>query len=132
MEKILVSACLAGVNTKYNGKNNYASILEQLKDKYEFVLICPEADGGLPIPRDPAERIKDRVISNKGNDVTMEYQKGASIALELAKKYDIHIAILKDGSPSCGSTYIYDGTFSHTKIPFYGVAAELLKKNGIL
>lgn len=131
MEKILVSACLAGVNCKYNGKNNLTPILEKLKEKYEFIYICPEHDGGLPIPRDPSERIGNKVISNKGKDVTEEYTKGASIALALALKNDCKIAILKDGSPSCGNTYIYDGTFHHNKIKGKGVTAEVLTQNGI-
>lgn len=131
MEKILVSGCLAGFNTKYNGKNNYNPLIEELKKKYEFIYICPEVDGGLSIPRDPSERVLDKVISINGKDVTKEYSLGAKIALDKALKNNIKIAILKDGSPSCGATYIYDGTFSHTKINKQGVTAELLIKHGI-
>lgn len=131
MEKILVSGCLAGFNTKYNGKNNYNSLILELKKKYELIYICPEVDGGLPIPRDPAERIGDKVVSCKGIDVTKEYTLGALHALKIAQKNNIKIAVLKDGSPSCGKTYIYDGTFSHTKINALGVTASLLHQNGI-
>ena len=131
MEKILVSGCLAGFNTKYNGKNNYNPLIEELKKKYELIYICPEVDGGLSIPRDPSERVLDKVISINGKDVTKEYSLGAKIALDKALKNNIKIAILKDGSPSCGATYIYDGTFSHTKINSKGVTAELLIQNGI-
>ena len=131
MEKILVSGCLAGFNTKYNGKNNYNPLIEELKKKYELIYICPEVDGGLSIPRDPSERVGDKVISINGIDVTNEYNNGAKIALDIALKNNIKIAILKDGSPSCGKNYIYDGTFTHTKIKDLGVTAKLLIENGI-
>ena len=88
MENLLISSCLAGNNTKYNGKNNYLPLIEKLKDKYNLIVICPEVMGGLSIPRDPSEIKGDKVISNKGNDVTKEYNLGAKIALELAKKYN--------------------------------------------
>ena len=131
MEKILVSGCLAGFNTKYNGKNNYNPLILELKKKYELIYICPEVDGGLSIPRDPSERVGDKVISINGIDVTKEYNKGAKIALDIALKNNIKISILKDGSPSCGKNYIYDGTFTHTKIKDLGVTAKLLIENGI-
>ena len=61
--KIAVSACLVGLNTKYDGKNNYnEAVIEFLKDK-EYVTICPEVAGGLPTPRIPSEQIKDKVIN---------------------------------------------------------------------
>ena len=131
MEKILISRCLLGINCKYNGKNNYIDLVEKLKERYELISICPENDGGLSIPRAPSERVLNKVISINGVDVTNEYNKGANIALNLAKKYNITKAILKDGSPSCGKNYIYDGSFSHTKIKALGVTTELLTKNNI-
>ena len=131
MEKILVSGCLAGFNTKYNGKNNENPLINELKKKYELIYICPEVDGGLSIPRDPSERILEKVISINGVDVTEEYNKGAKIALDIAVKNNVKIAVLKDGSPSCGKNYIYDGSFSHKRVKGYGVTAELLIKNGI-
>lgn len=126
-----MSSCLAGFNLKYNGKNNYNFLIEELKKKYELIYVCPEVDGGLSIPRDPSERIGDKVFSINGKDVTEEYNLGANKALKLAKEFNIKIAILKDGSPSCGKSYIYDGTFSHVKINRLGVTAELLTNNGI-
>ena len=56
---ILVSACLCGVNCKYNGKNNYCQKVVDLKEKYNLITICPEVDGGLPIPRIPSEIVND-------------------------------------------------------------------------
>lgn len=130
-EKILVSACLAGINCKYNGKNNeHQKIIELIKNK-DVILICPEQLGGLKTPRTPAERIKDKVITNDNIDVTKEYQKGAEEVLNLVKKFNIKTAILKSKSPSCGKGKIYDGTFSNTLIYGNGITTELLEKNGI-
>ncbi|MCI9084159.1 MAG: DUF523 domain-containing protein [Bacilli bacterium] len=130
-EKILVSACLAGINCKYNGKNNeHKKIIELIKNK-DVILICPEQLGGLKTPRTPAERIKDKVITNDNIDVTKEYQKGAEEVLNLVKKFNIKTAILKSKSPSCGKGKIYDGTFSNTLIYGNGITTELLEKNGI-
>lgn len=129
--KVLVSACLLGHNTKYNGKNNLNEKLISLKDKLEFVLMCPEVEGGLSIPRTPAE-IKDNKVINKDNiDVTNNYLKGANLALKKALKDNIKVAIVKEKSPSCGKNFIYDGTFTNTLIKGKGVTTSLLVENGI-
>jgi uncharacterized protein YbbK (DUF523 family) len=130
MENILVSACLVGKNVKYNGLNNLNTNVLKLKEKYNFILICPEVEGGLSTPRTPAEVLNSKVINKDGKDVTKEYNLGARIALEKAIKYNCRIAILKEKSPSCG-TRRYDGTFSHTLIDEPGICASLLIKNGI-
>ncbi len=132
MEKLLISACLLGVNCKYNGKNNYNELVTKLKEKYELIPICPEVMGGLSIPRDPSEIIGDKVISNKGLDVTKEYQMGANMSLNTALKLNVKKALLKDGSPSCGKNYIYDGTFTKTKIDGMGITTRLFVENDIL
>lgn len=129
--KLLLSACLAGKNTKYSGGNNLISTIPLLEEYFEIYLICPEVMGGLSTPRDPSEQKYGRVISNQGKDVTLEFSKGAEIALAIAKKNNIHLALLKESSPSCGSHLIYDGTFSGRKIKGEGVTAELLRKNGL-
>lgn len=132
MEYLLISGCLIGNNTKYNGLNNYAPLVEKLKEKYELIVCCPEVDGGLSIPRNPSEIKGNKVISSMGVDVTKEFNIGAKKTLELVKKYNIKNALLKEGSPSCGTNYIYDGTFTGTKINGLGVTAKLLKENGVL
>lgn len=130
-EKILVSACLLGTNCKYNGGNNKNNkVLNFLKDK-EVIPICPEILGGLTTPRDPAERVGNRVMTNKGQDVTKDFLKGAEETLYLAKLLDIKKALLKAKSPSCGNKEIYDGSFKGNIINGIGVTAELLKENGI-
>lgn len=131
MENLLISSCLVGNNTKYNGKNNYLPLIEKLKDKYNLIVICPEVMGGLSIPRDPSEIKGDKVISNKGNDVTKEYNLGAKIALDLAKKYNCKKALLMEKSPSCGVRKIYDGTFSKNLIDGMGITTKLLYENKI-
>ena len=130
--KLLISACLCGKNTKYNGGNNLIPDLTKIEENFELFLVCPEVDGGLTTPRNPSEQLGGKVISNKGVDVTAEFNLGAKIALEVAKKNDIKYALLKESSPSCGSNLIYDGTFSGKKIKGKGVAAKLLSDNGIL
>lgn len=130
-KKLLISACLCGKNTKYNGGNNLVPYLQELKDSFDLFLICPEVMGGLPTPRDPSENQGDLVFSDKGKNVTSEFQLGAERALEIARKNDIHLALLKESSPSCGSHKIYDGTFSGKKILGEGVTAKLLKENHI-
>lgn len=131
MKKILVSACLLGTNCKYNGSNNFnEKVIEYIKDK-EVIPICPEVLGGLSIPRNPSEIIGNRVINNKGKDVTKEYIKGAEEVLKLAKELNIEEALLKEKSPSCGVHKIYDGTFTNTKIDGVGITTKILKENNI-
>ena len=129
-EKILVSACLMGVNCKYNGGNNYnEKVMEYLKDK-EIIPICPEIMGGLPTPRIPSEIINNKVINKDGIDVTENYKKGAEETLELAKRLGVTKALLKAKSPSCGYKKIYDGTFQDVLIDGNGITAALLLENG--
>ena len=137
---ILVSACLSGENCKYNGGNNKNDkVLEFIKDK-DVIYVCPEEDGGLNTPREPAEiqgtaqgvlKGNDKIKTCKGNDVTENFMRGALKTLEIAKKNKVKIAILKAKSPSCGKGIVYDGNFSGSKIVGNGVTAELLIKNGI-
>lgn len=133
MEKLLISACLTGVNCKYSGGNNAldAAVLEKLRAKYILVPVCPESDGGLSTPRDPSERVGDTVLSRYGQNVTAEFARGAEIALERAVSEGCKKALMKELSPSCGSGRIYDGTFTGTVVDGYGLAAELLKNNGV-
>lgn len=131
-EKILVSACLLGVNCKYNGSNNEnEKVLSYIKDK-EVIPICPEIMGGLSTPREPSEIFENKVISKSGKDVTSNFQKGAEETLNLARKLGVKKAILKSRSPSCGLDEVYDGTFSNKLVNKNGITAELLKNNGFV
>lgn len=130
MKKILVSNCLLGCECRYKGdgcKND--AVLSLAKDNV-LIGVCPEQAGGLPTPRNPAERVGDKVISCVGDDVTKEYMKGAYTALHLAEINNIDFAVLKANSPSCGKGIIYDGTFTGGKCEGNGTTVELLLKNG--
>lgn len=133
MENLLVSACLMGFECKYCSGSNYIGDekMAALKEKYVLIPVCPESAGGLPTPRDPSERIGDKVMSSKGVDVTANYKKGADVALWLCKKYGCKKALLKAKSPSCGRDVIYDGTFTGTLTQRHGVTTELLIQNNI-
>jgi uncharacterized protein YbbK (DUF523 family) len=143
MEKVLVSACLLGNPVRYNGKfipfEN--QILTDWQSEGRIVPVCPEVAGGLPVPRPRAEILngdgslvldgRTGVITINGQDVTEYFLAGAHKALELARLHEIRLAVLKEGSPSCGSGYIYDGSFSGIKKPGKGVTIALLEMNGI-
>lgn len=128
---ILISACLLGVNCKYNGNNNNVpGIIEQMKNVI-LIPVCPEQLGGLTTPRLPAEIIGETSVVNKeGFDVTQQFEVGARETLKLAKMYNCEYAILKERSPSCGSNQIYDGSFQGKVKQGEGVTASLLKQNG--
>lgn len=129
-EKLLISACLLGHNVKYNGRNNKIDNLQELEKYFEFIPVCPEVMGGLPIPRIPSERVNNKVINKDGIDVTINYEIGKSKVLELVKNYNIKYALLKEKSPSCGKT-TYDGTFTHKLINKPGITYEALFKINI-
>ena len=132
---IIISACLCGCNCKYNGKNNENEKCVNLLKKGKAILICPEQLGGMTTPRIPSEILKNNgvklVINKNGEDVTNFFEKGAKEALNIAELVNSKVAILKDGSPSCGSNFIYDGNFSGNKINGEGITASLFRKNGI-
>lgn len=132
---ILVSGCLAGINCKYNGENNYDERIFNLVKEGKAIPVCPEQLGGLKTPRNSAEiqnKNGECVVATKyGEDVTLEYARGAKEVLRLAKELDVKEVILQPRSPSCGKGLIYDGTFSKNKIEGNGITADLLIKNGI-
>ena len=131
MKKILISRCLAGYNCRYDSGGCLNEKVARLSEEYELIPVCPEEDGGLPTPRTPAEIQGGRVITRDGRDVTAEYERGAQTVLTAAIENKVEFAVLKARSPSCGSGRIYDGSFTGTLIPGDGVAAALLKKNGV-
>ena len=112
MKKILVSACLFGNNCRYKGDNCLSEKLLDLGKDNVLIPVCPEQLGGLSTPRHPAERVGEKVISDIGVDVTEEYERGANLAVEIAKANAVDYCVLKANSPSCGKGVIYDGTFN--------------------
>jgi len=128
---ILVSACLLGVECRYNGYGVLQEDIVKLMDKHTLIPVCPEQLGGLPTPRNPVELTEGRALTKEGIDVTKEFLKGAIETLKLARLYRCEAVILKSNSPSCGSGKIYDGTFQGILIEGNGLTAELLKEHGI-
>jgi uncharacterized protein YbbK (DUF523 family) len=143
MERILVSACLLGDRVRYHGGDAACDhpVLQQWLNEGRVVAACPERDGGLPTPRPPAEIVGgggSSVIERlaivrtvAGADVTSNFCQGAERALDLVQQHRIRIAVLKDGSPSCGSSVVHDGSFSGTRIAGKGVTTALLEAHGV-
>lgn len=129
--KIFVSACLLGENCKYSGGNNYSEAVKKFVEGHEVVSMCPEVEGGLPIPRTPAEIVNGVVITRDGVSVDKEFRAGAKRILDLILAEKVELAILQSRSPSCGVGKIYDGTFSCTLKDGNGVFAQILIDNGI-
>lgn len=131
-KKFLVSACLAGIECRYDCQAQERIDIVELVKSGEAFPVCPEQLGGLPTPRDPAEILPDgKVISNKGVDVTHEYNEGAKKALEEFISQGASEALLKSKSPMCGVGKVYDGKFSGKLIDGNGVFTQLLIKKGV-
>jgi uncharacterized protein YbbK (DUF523 family) len=138
---LIVSACLAGINCKYNGRNNRDPEIAEMVANGLAIPACPEVLGGCATPRPTAEISggtgadvldgRARVVRKTGEDVTREFIRGAEEVLTLAVQVRAQKAILKAKSPSCGCGLIYDGTFSGRLIDGNGVTAELLKRRGV-
>lgn len=128
---VMVSACLAGLATRYDGGSTpHPKVLELIRAG-KALPVCPEQIGGLPTPRTCHELLDGRVIGKDGTDYTEAFESGAKQCLALAELAGCKRAILKSRSPSCGSGKIYDGSFSGKLIPGDGVLASLLKSAGI-
>ncbi|MDO4860105.1 MAG: DUF523 domain-containing protein [Bacillota bacterium] len=134
MIRILVSRCLfGGEPVRYDGRDKAEKDPRFLKWKEEgrLVPVCPEVEGGLSVPRPPAQIRDGRAVTEAGKDVTEAYVKGAEAALEKALSEGAAFAVMKQKSPSCGSRYIYDGTFTGRLKEGKGITAELLTRAGI-
>jgi uncharacterized protein YbbK (DUF523 family) len=134
-DKILISACFLGERVRYNGEIKYLTheLLSTWQQQERLVSICPEVISGLAVPRSPAEihPYTGQVITTENVDVTKQFEQGAKHALRLCQRNKIRFALLKESSPSCGSSQIYDGTFTEQKILGEGVTTRLLRANGI-
>lgn len=132
----LISACLLGVNCRYNGTSSRISELDTLLDSGRLIPVCPEVLGGLSTPREACEIIaqadgNSRVMSLRGLDCTSEFQTGAKRVLDIGQICGAKKVILKANSPSCGCGNIYDGTFSGKLIEGNGLTSQLLLANDI-
>lgn len=140
---VLVSACLLGERVRYDGADAAlgSEALSRWEGEGRIVPFCPEVAGGLPVPRAPAElRGGDgcavlageaRVCTAAGDDVTEAFLRGARGALAVARREGISLAVLKERSPSCGSRWVYDGSFSGTRVRGEGVTTALLRQSGV-
>ncbi|STW70181.1 Purine nucleoside phosphorylase [Klebsiella pneumoniae] len=138
--KLLVSACLMGFQVRYNGseKAQLAATLSRWQQAGRLVIHCPELAAGLPTPRLPAEILggtggdvlagRARIVESDGRDVTEHYQLAAWLALSAAREAGCQAALLTDGSPTCGSQFVYDGSFRGRRKAGAGVAADLLPR----
>ncbi len=128
---IAVSACLAGIPCRMDGKAKPVPEIQKLVEEGKAVAVCPEVLGGLPIPRVPSERCGDHVVNRNGEDVTEPFVIGAKRAFEIVRQVRAEAVILKARSPSCGPGKIYDGTFTGKLTDGDGVFAELVGRAGI-
>lgn len=142
--RILISACLMGQPVRYDGKGKMLqhALIDRWREEGRLVAFCPELAGGFSVPRPPAEIAAGAsgtdilsgdaaVVEIGGRDVTAQFVEGARKALDLARAEGCDFALLIDGSPSCGSGFVYDGSFTGQRHPGNGVTAALLEQNGI-
>ena len=141
--KILISACLLGDPVRYDGTDLFIDhpLIKKWLDQERLIAVCPEVEGGMSVPRSPAEIVKgdgksvlggkSRVIDSEGEDVTTPFIKGALKTLKMALDNECVAAILTEHSPSCGSNKVYDGSFTKTKRDGVGVTTSMLEQNDI-
>ncbi len=142
---VLVSACLIGAPVRHDGGDKRVEhpLLARLRAQGRLRAICPEMAGGLSVPRASAEirgagggaAVLDgraRVMLADGRDRSDAFVAGARRALALARSEGARLAILKQNSPSCGTRRIGDGRFAGHRQAGEGVAAALLRQQGLL
>ena len=123
--KIMISACLAGENCKYDGGNNRNEALLEILAGHDIIPVCPEVAGGLPVPRLPVELVNGRAVNRDSTDMDSAFRKGAEKTLKIAEREKPDLIILQSRSPSCGVNEIYDGSFTGKKIPGHGIFAGM-------
>lgn len=152
MERILISACLMGRPVRYNGTDKSCDATDTIarwQNEGRLVAFCPEVAVGFPTPRPPAEIIGPdgtgtatfdgadvlagtaRVLEDIGNDVSQRYIQAAFDTVAFAQRHGCRLAVLTDGSPSCGSTFIYDGTFTGQTVAGIGTTTAALRAANI-
>lgn len=110
--RIIISACLAGLHTRYDGKAKLHPQLREIAERAVLVPICPEILGGLGIPRSPCHfvggdgaallRKEARLIDRDGVDRTSSFLRAADECMRIVELVSPGIIIFKEGSPSCG------------------------------
>jgi len=135
---ILVSACLLGINCRYDGQSKFQPDLVRIMENFFIIPVCPEQLGGLPTPRPPAEiqcgtgadvlSGHARILTTTRLDVTDAFRRGARETEKISRLFKVTIAILQQRSPSCGFGKIYQ---NQKLIAGNGATAELLHQAGI-
>ncbi len=106
--KMGVSACLLGTKVRYDGGHRWDRFIsDSLGRCLEFVPVCPEAECGLGVPREPM-RLVGRPESPRlrtvrtGQDLTERLVTWTGIKVQELASEDLAGFILKSKSPSCG------------------------------
>ena len=129
--KIVVSACLLGENCKYNGGNNLCPSVVQFAQDKTVIPVCPEMEAGLGCPRVPMEIVDGVLINKEGVNVDGPMREAVAQILARLSGEEIHCAVLKARSPTCGVHQVYDGTFSGKLVDGAGILAQALMDKGI-
>jgi uncharacterized protein YbbK (DUF523 family) len=129
-----------GLDSSYGAPYSYTSHLLHLPNVH-VVGFCPE-DFAFGTPRATPDihggngfDVLDgtaRVLSDTGEDWTVQMIDAAETMLRIAQANDVRLALLMDISAACGSQVIYDGPRSAGRHqPGQGVCAALLIRHGI-
>lgn len=135
---IIVSACLAGINCRYDGGNKKNEGVVSLVAEGKAIPVCPEQLGGLPTPREKAEYAsgdgkellegRGSLLTESGLDVSDAFIQGSKEVERLAKEIGAKRAILCEKSPACGPNWIWrQGVLTKGE----GVCAAVLRQAGL-
>ncbi|RME26183.1 MAG: DUF1722 domain-containing protein, partial [Deltaproteobacteria bacterium] len=103
-----ISACLLGRKVRYDGGHKRDGLLlGALQGHVEFVPVCPEAECGLSVPREPMDLVGDPdapclVGKNSGADRTSLLRAWSEKRVRRLEREGIQGFIVKSKSPSCG------------------------------
>lgn len=155
---VLISACLLGIKSRYDGKDSLSRELFERQDIIK-IPVCPEQMGGLPTPRPQCEirwRVRDEATSGEecgpdtaagdapggsevldglagvftldGKETTDNFLRGAREGLKAAVASGARHAILKEKSPSCGVNFTVN---NGQVVRGRGVFSALLQLEGV-
>ncbi len=138
---VLVSACLAGIPCRYDGRAKPDDAIVADVEAGRAIAVCAEVLGGMDTPRPAAEIVggdghdvldgSATVCTVDGEDVTADFVRGAEAVARLAEAHEVTSAVLQARSPSCGCGHIYDGSHTGALVEGDGVVAALLQRRGI-
>jgi len=103
-----VSACLLGRKVRYDGQHKRSAFLVEVLGPFvEWVEVCPEAELGLGVPREPirlvGRRAAPRLVAERtGKDLTDEMARFAEARVRELGRLDLDGFVTKKDSPSCG------------------------------